>query len=70
MMARQFGISAKVILSSSAAEIKKNIIQSYGAEVIESGETKADWIKTLQEVERLTGAIPIPNDNHWDVIIG
>ena len=38
--------------------------------MIFSGGSKIEWVDALNKVVEETGAIPLPNDNNWDVIVG
>jgi len=64
------GIPSYIVMPSSAPEIKKKAVKSYGGEIIECEPNLAARETTLQEVVAKTGATFIPPYDYWDVIEG
>ena len=64
------GISATVIMPSSAPSVKKNAVRGYGANIIECEPTLASREKTTEEFIRKTGAILLHPSDQKDVIDG
>jgi threonine dehydratase len=64
------GIKSYIVMPSSAPEIKKKAVKSYGGEIIECAPNLAARESTLQEVVERTGATFIPPYDYWDVIEG
>jgi threonine dehydratase len=64
------GIKSYIVMPSSAPEIKKKAVKSYGGEIIECEPNLAARETTLEAVVKRTGATFIPPYDFWDVIEG
>ncbi|MCH7402605.1 pyridoxal-phosphate dependent enzyme [Belliella kenyensis] len=64
------GIKSYIVMPSSAPQIKKKAVSSYGGEIIECEPNLLARETTLQQVVADTGAIFIPPYDYFDVIEG
>ncbi|SNS08051.1 threonine dehydratase [Belliella buryatensis] len=64
------GIKSYIVMPSSAPEIKKKAVKSYGGEIIECEPNLKARETTLQEVVDRTGATFIPPYDFFDVVEG
>ncbi|HVZ09035.1 threonine/serine dehydratase [Rhodopila sp.] len=68
--AHQLGISAEIFVPAATPAAKVSRIASYGARVIEVGETYAEALAACQERQRETGALDVHAYDHPDVLAG
>jgi threonine dehydratase len=64
------GIKSYIVMPSSAPEIKKKAVKSYGGEIIECEPNLLARETTLQAVVEKTGATFIPPYDYFDVVEG
>lgn len=68
--ATKVGVKSYIVMPSSAPEIKKAAVRTYGGEIIECEPTLAAREEMLIKVVNETGATFIPPYNHMDIIEG
>ncbi len=70
LSARITGIPATVIMPTTAPEVKKNAVRSYGARVIECEPNLESRIRSTDEFSKKTGAVILHPSNQKEVIDG
>ncbi|MFC4871196.1 threonine ammonia-lyase [Negadavirga shengliensis] len=68
--AGEAGVPSFIVMPSTAPEVKKKAVRSYGGEIIECEPTLSAREATLEKIVDRTGATFIPPYDHWDVIEG
>ncbi len=70
LAAKSLGIPAYIVMPSSAPEVKKAAVRTYGGKITESAPTLKDREKTAKEIMEETGASFLHPSNDLDVIYG
>lgn len=70
LSARILGIAATVIMPSTAPEVKKNAVRSYGATVIECEPKLESRVRTTEDFSNKTGAVILHPSDQKEVIDG
>jgi threonine dehydratase len=70
LAASKLGIKATIFMPTGASLPKVQATKGYGAEVILTGATFAECLKTAQEFSQKKNAVFIPPFDHIDVVIG
>jgi threonine dehydratase len=68
--AKTVGAKSYIVMPHTASEIKRKGVEAYGGEIFSCDPTFEAREKTLEEVVKRTGAIPIHPFNNYDVIAG
>jgi threonine dehydratase len=68
--AREFGITAVIVMPEDAPQVKVEGTRRLGAEVIEEGRTSEERRRRAEVVEAERGAVMIPPFDHPDIIAG
>jgi len=70
LAASKLGIKATIFMPTGASLPKVQATKGYGAEVVLTGATFAECLKTAQEFSQKKNAVFIPPFDHIDVVIG
>ncbi|MGB8375025.1 MAG: pyridoxal-phosphate dependent enzyme [Salegentibacter sp.] len=70
LAAKSLGIPAYIVMPSSAPEVKKAAVRTYGGKITESAPTLKDREKTAKEIMEETGASFLHPSNDLEVIYG
>lgn len=70
LASKMAGVKAYIVMPSNSAEVKKNAVIGYGAEVVFCEPTLKSREDTLKKLQKETGATFIPPYDHPDIIAG
>lgn len=70
LAAKSLGINAYIVMPENAPLVKKQAVEAYGGNIIESGPNIADREATAEKVRQETGASFIHPSNDYHVILG